>query len=430
MASYAQRGGPRKCETCGQDDRKGWSGAGDWSHLWYCEVCWLESPEFCDIKVCATCDKKKAVEWTDKSNDKWAHFDWYCNDCWKEAKVSETCSSCCCSEADAFYPVKLPAWKELELSTIHEGELFDTHIHLEGLFEKDTFPHDLHGFLRALSPDGAYGPPDGSSSVTIITSACDEASIEPTKRMFEELESNIDLENIKLYFEVGWHPKSSETYTQKIEDELRSLCTLFAPRLVAIGECGLDYAEQWVEKDGMWGKGTPTRQAQLKQVFVFERICDIALELDLPLCVHSREAERDTLDVFERKLPTDYRIQLHCYGNSIEFMELLLVDWPNAMISMAGHLTYPSSREWNVRPLTLNGEIETQDLHEHVRRLPLNRLLLETDGPYMAPTPYIGTSALPAHIVITAQAVADIKQVTLDAVLIACRENARKFFGV
>lgn len=236
--------------------------------------------------------------------------------------------------------------------------------------------------------------------------------------------------NIQLYFEVGWHPKASPLYTIAVEKSLRELCRFFASRLVAIGECGLDYAEQWVETNGKWARGPPSRTAQLQQMSVFERICDLGVEHNLPLCVHSREAERDTLDIFERKLPRDYKIQLHCYGNSIQFMEILLTEWPNAMISLAGHLTYPSSREWSVRPLTMNGKVEPQDLHDLVRKLPLNRLLLETDGPYMAPHPYIGMSALPAHLVITAQKVADIRKITLNEVLAASRENARRFFGV
>lgn len=134
------------------------------------------------------CGAQFVVEWKGNKQE-WPDFNWYCKKCWipRDFKSTDTTSSCCCSESDTFYPVKKPDWNEIRLHAIDDGDLFDTHVHLEGLMEKDCFSNDVNMFLQEIAPGGKYGPPIGSRSVVIITSACDEASIEPTKRLFEEL---------------------------------------------------------------------------------------------------------------------------------------------------------------------------------------------------------------------------------------------------
>jgi len=180
----------------------------------------------------------------------------------------------------------------------------------------------------------------------------------------------------------------------------------------------------------------PQRADQLIQIDAFERMCDLAVEYDLPLCVHSREAEQDTFDVFERKLKRNHKIQLHCFGSSIQFLTKLLKEWPNSYLSYAGHITYSTANAWLVRPYTkqipgeIAPEIEPQDLFTLVDMTPMDRILLETDGPYMAPCPYLGKSALPSHMLFSAKIIAEIKKVSMTELLMQCRENSREFFGV
>jgi len=423
------------CEMCGTTEKPGWYGCGDWSNLWYCRDCWLDSPDFCNFKKCCECGTKLPCSFyeDDKQSNAGGGNKRYCQGC-KKVRESETQS--CCSEniENAFYPVVKPDWDVIGLPTLHEVELFDAHMHLEGLYDKDVFSKPVDKFLEELGPLGPYGPPEGVDRVTIITSACDSTSIEPTIELFNGLDQLNS--NVQLYFSVGWHPKVAHEYTDAIDAQLRSLTMQFEERLVAIGECGLDYSEQWTEEvDGEWSVAMPSAESRQIQIQAFEAVCDLAFEKNLPICIHTREAEMDTLDVIKRKFPADYKLQMHCFGNSRDFLELVLEEYPNCMISFAGHLTYASAKIWMVRPYVLGDEALTRecvqhDLTEMVKTLPLDRILLETDGPYMAPNPFTGTSCVPAHMLITAQCIAEIKEVSLDDVLKQTRINARNFFGV
>merc|ERR1712176_2234 len=152
--------------------------------------------------------------------------------------------------------------------------------------------------------------------------------------------------------------------------------TIKNPKVVAVGECGLDFHYN--------------RSPQDMQKKVFIEQIEIAKQLDMPLVIHSRKAERDTVEIMKQYCPKNKRIHLHCFTDSVEYAKVMLDAFPNLMIGFTGAITFKNANK----------------NRETVRQVPLNRLLLETDGPYMSPMPYRGKVAHPGYIPLVAEVVA------------------------
>lgn len=249
----------------------------------------------------------------------------------------------------------------------------------------------------------AKAPPKGwieSSSVRSIRLSfggcihvcCFAAAFDPTDAFMRE---NV---HEGVYASYGIHPHAASEYTDEIEARIAR--AMEHPKTVAWGECGLDYFKNFSPHD--------------VQRDVFERQMRKAVELDKPIVIHSRDADDDTLRLMREHLPRERRIHMHCFGSDAAFAQTLMSEWPNLFVGFTGAITFGNAQR--------NRAV--------VKVVPLDRLLLETDGPFMAPVPHRGKVAHPGMIPLVANKVAEIKEESLEHVITTTRENVRRMYGV
>lgn len=196
---------------------------------------------------------------------------------------------------------------------------------------------------------------------------------------------------------VGIHPEEAYEMTQQDDDVLAAFAT--EPKVVAIGEIGLDY---------YWEKDEAKRLLQQR---IFIRQLDLARNLHLPVCVHDREAHGDTMAILKKEGQGISGV-MHCFSGSMEMaQDLLKMGW---YIGVDGPLTFKNAAK----------------LPAIVKSFPLERILLETDAPYMAPVPMRGKRNEPAFIRYIGEKVAEIKGITLSEVAKQTSENAMELYGV
>ncbi|OPX21090.1 MAG: hypothetical protein BZ151_00015 [Desulfobacca sp. 4484_104] len=200
----------------------------------------------------------------------------------------------------------------------------------------------------------------------------------------------------QIYGTVGIHPHGVGQLQETGIAELSRWAT--SPRVVAIGEIGLDYYRQ--------------RAPAEVQKHWFQRQLGLAQSLNKPVVIHNREATADTLAILRKYAPGLPGGVMHCFGGSYAearaFLDLGLV------LSLSGVLTYPNA----------------DPLREVVKKLPLEGLLIETDAPYLAPQPRRGKRNEPAYLLYTAQTLADLKGVDLATVAQHTWNNTRRVFGL
>ena len=252
--------------------------------------------------------------------------------------------------------------------------LFDTHAH----YNDDAFDQNRKGLLDAL-PDAGVG--------AVVIPGVD---VESSRSALALAESRP-----WLFAAAGIHPEDCAGCTAADFSAIRDLCR--EKKVVAIGEIGLDY---------YWAENPPKEFQQM----VFRRQLELALELELPVIVHDREAHGDSLEIV-KEFP-GVRGVFHCFSGSPEMAEeLLKLGW---MLSFNGAITFKNARR-------------APDI---LRWLPLERLMLETDAPYMAPEPYRGQRCDSTMIARSAETVAQLRGLTRDEVEAVTLENGKKFFGI
>lgn len=192
------------------------------------------------------------------------------------------------------------------------------------------------------------------------------------------------------YMTVGIHPEKAENNTFDAEI-IKKFCA--EEKVVAIGEIGLDY---------YWNKDNRDTQLSL-----FENQIMLANELNLPVVVHDREAHNDTLQLLKKHSP---RGVVHCFSGSNEMAKQILD--LGMFIGIGGVVTFKNAKK----------------LCEVAQAVPLERLLLETDAPYLSPEPHRGKLCRSDYIIHTANKIAELKGVCVDTVLSAAYENASKLF--
>ena len=253
-------------------------------------------------------------------------------------------------------------------------EIIDTHTHLY----LPELASDLDGVLHRAREAGVH---------RCITLGIDVA----TSRRAVALADQYDM----IYAAVGIHPSESARATAADIDAIRELAK--HPRVVAIGEIGMDF---------YWQDVPPEPQYR-----VFEAMLHIAREADLPVVIHSRNAVRE-IEWFVQELGiTHLKGQMHCF-EAEELDARFFLDL-GMHISIAGNVAY---KGFKYLPT--------------VRAIPLNRLLLETDSPYLTPLPKRGQHNEPANIVYVAEKLASIKNIPLDTLITHTTQNARELFGV
>jgi TatD DNase family protein len=198
-----------------------------------------------------------------------------------------------------------------------------------------------------------------------------------------------------LYATVGVHPD----YEDVIEPSVDQLCALAQhPKVLAIGETGLDYYR--LTGDLEWQRDR------------FRTHIRAAKVLSKPLIVHTRQASEDTIRLLKEEHAEEVGGVLHCFTESLPMAQQAIE--LGFYISFSGILTFKKA----------------QELRETARQLPLDRLLIETDSPYLAPTPHRGARNEPSYVRFVAQALAELKNIPIEIVAEATTHNFNRLFGV
>ena len=207
-----------------------------------------------------------------------------------------------------------------------------------------------------------------------------------------------------VFANVGIHPENVEEFDDK--NSISDLEKLARDKnVVAIGEIGLDY--HYFE-----GKSEDEiSKLKNKQKEIFAEQINLANKLGLPIVVHSRDAMGDTLEVL-KKNPVKKEGLMHCYGGSVESAKILMN--MNFSFSFGGVVTFNNAK--NVR--------------EVVEKLPMGKILLETDCPYMTPVPFRGQRNEPKNVVYVADMISRIKNISIEEVAEITTKNAERVFGL
>lgn len=250
--------------------------------------------------------------------------------------------------------------------------IFDTHAH----YDDERFNEDRDELLSSLF--------DGSVS-HIINCGCDLKSSLTTIGLAEKYDH--------LYAAIGVHAHEAESCT---DEDLAKIADLYEhKKVVAVGEIGLDYFYDFSPRE--------------RQIDVFRAQIELANKLDLPVIIHDREAHEDTLNILKELRPKGV---VHCFSGSVEMAKEIIK--LGLYIGLGGAVTFKNAR----KPL------------EVAEYIPLDRLLLETDAPYMTPVPYRGKRCDSAHIAYTAEKIAEVKGIDTQELINNCNENAKKLFAI
>lgn len=251
--------------------------------------------------------------------------------------------------------------------------IFDTHAH----YDDEAFDEDREELLASL-------PARGIGKVINIG-----ASLQSTKTTVE-LAQRYPF----LYAAVGVHPEGVTELTEESMDWLKELCKL--DKTVAIGEIGLDY--YWDE---------PERELQKQW---FRRQLQLAREVKLPVVIHSREAAKDTIDIMKEEHSEEIGGVIHCYSYTKESAKTFLD--MGFSFGIGGVLTFKNAKK----------------LKEAVEYIPMDRILLETDCPYLAPVPYRGKRNSSLYLPHVVEELAAIKGILREEVERITMENALRVF--
>ena len=257
-----------------------------------------------------------------------------------------------------------------------ERLIFDAHAH----YDDDKFNYDREELLASLPEKGVFAA---------VTNGTDIA----TSQVSIDLAEKYDF----LYAAVGIHPESTaDTDVGRMDEYIEKIAAMLKnKKVVAIGETGLDYYWDIPKKE---------------QHIIFERQLMLSKDVNMPIIIHDREAHGDTLEYLKKYQP--YGL-LHCYSGSAEMLKEVL-RCGNMYISLGGTVTFKNARV----PV------------EVAREVPIDRLLLETDAPYLAPVPFRSKrndSSLIAH---TAEKIGEIRGMSAEDVLRFTKENACRFYGL
>jgi TatD DNase family protein len=251
--------------------------------------------------------------------------------------------------------------------------LFDSHVHLNA---RDFFEDRDETIKRALAAGVKYMVVVGFDRETI------------------PLAIEIAEQHKTIYAAVGWHPVDAIDMTDR---ELEWIEELSAhPKVVAIGEMGLDYHWDKSPKD--------------VQIEVFRKQIRLAKKLNMPIIIHNREATEDIIEVLKEEDAASVGGIMHCYNDSADYVQTCLD--MNFYISLGGPVTFKNA--------TLPKEVAVQ--------VPLDRLLIETDAPFLAPHPYRGKRNEPAYVKLVAKKIAELRGMTLEEISEATTRNAISLF--
>ena len=198
-----------------------------------------------------------------------------------------------------------------------------------------------------------------------------------------------------IYAMIGIYPSEAKTYTQEVEDRMIELAKNH--KVKAVGEIGLDY---------YWDKSFVDLQ---KEVYVKQIL--LANKLNLPIVIHDREAHKDAYDLL-LEYNQSSKALFHCFSGSVEFMrECVKKGW---YIALGGVVTFKNA-------------VKMKDV---AREIPLDKLVLETDSPYLTPVPCRGKPNTPAYVRYVAEEIANLRQMPLNELIDITTNNAERFFEI
>lgn len=199
-----------------------------------------------------------------------------------------------------------------------------------------------------------------------------------------------------IYGAVGVHPEELESYNKNSEEIIKEY--LKHPKIVAVGEIGLDY---------YWDKSQTDKQKE-----IFEKQIYIAKEYHKPILVHDRDAHADTFDILKKTNAKEVGVVMHCFSGSVEFAKECIKE--GFYIALGGVTTFKNAKK-------------AKDVAKIV---PLDRLLLETDAPYMTPVPHRGEENQPAFVKFVAQEIANLREVSFEEIEQATTLNAQRLLKI
>lgn len=251
--------------------------------------------------------------------------------------------------------------------------IFDAHAH----YDDEKFSEDRNAVLSSIEENGVCGIVNASVDI-------------PTCERIIAFTNQHPI----IYGAVGIHPENIENLPEDYIDRLARFYT-DNKKIVAIGEIGLDY---------YWDIPKEPQQR------IFAEQLTLANDLDAPVVIHDREAHKDTLDFLKQYKPKS--ALLHCYSGSAEFLKEILP--LGCYISLGGTVTFKNARH----------SVEV------AQAVPLDRLLLETDAPYLSPVPFRGKRNQSDYIIYTAKKIAELRGMSAQEILDITCENAKRFYRI
>lgn len=253
--------------------------------------------------------------------------------------------------------------------------IFESHAH----YDDEAFDEDREELLRALEEHGIG---------TVVNVGASLQSCRTTLALMEQYPF--------MYGAIGVHPSETAELTQESLAWMEQSCS--HPKVVAVGEIGLDY--HWEEPE-----------PSIQKLWFREQI-RMAKKVGLPLIIHSREAAKDTLDLMREEEAAKCGGVIHCFSYTKETARAYLD--MGFYFGIGGVITFKNAKK----------------LREAVEYIPLDRLLLETDSPYLAPEPYRGQRNSSLNLPYVAEAIAAIKGVSAEEIEAVTEHNARKLFQI
>ena len=261
----------------------------------------------------------------------------------------------------------------------------DTHAHLHS-----TAARLQISVPELLSTMNAFLAKEHCELAAVVNVFCESEQLVPSHPSHEVLSDP------RVFSSFGLHPHEASRWSDELERNLRQC--LAENKSVAVGECGLDYHYMSSPRD--------------QQLEAFRAQCRVAVETGLPLVVHSREAEEDTMEMLEKEMPREWHIHVHCFTSSPSMATRLLAHFPNLFIGFTGVVTFKKNDE----------------ILAAVAAVPLDRILLETDAPYMAPTPHRGKICHSGHALLTARRLCELKGAEPEQGFEQLCQNAAKMY--
>ncbi len=250
---------------------------------------------------------------------------------------------------------------------------FDTHAH----YDDDSFDEDRAQLLANMPQEGVE---------LILNPGCDEETSLKAMSYAQQYPH--------VYAAVGWHPQQCDSFDGSSANKIRAWAK--QEKVRAIGEIGLDYYYDYTPKD--------------MQIKVFAAQMELARDLKLPVIVHDREAHADCMDMV--RAFHDVKGVFHCYSGSAEMAKQLLdLGWH---LSFTGAVTFKNARK----------AIET------IAICPMERIMLETDSPYLTPVPFRGKRNDSRKLLYIAEKIAEVKGLSAEEVAHITFENGKRFFGI